>query len=186
MVPMMSLWIPILVSAVIVFVVSSIIHMVLPYHRNDLLKVPKEDELMEALRRLDLPPGDYGVPHPGSMEGMKKPEFIEKMKKGPIALMTIAPGAEPSMTANLVLWFLYSVLVSFFAAYIAGRALGPGSHYLAVFRFVGASAFMGYSLGLLQNSIWYRRKWGTTLKSVFDGLLYGLFTAGTFGLLWPR
>ena len=186
MVPVMSLWIPILVSAVIVFVVSSIVHMVLPYHRNDLLRVPKEDEMMEALRRLDLPPGDYAVPHGGSMEGMKKPEFVEKMKKGPIAFLTIAPGAEPSMATPLLLWFLYSVVVSLFAAYIGGRALGPGAPYLAVFRFVGASAFMGYSLGLLQNSIWYRRNWGTTLKSVFDGLLYGLFTAGTLGWLWPR
>ncbi len=38
MVSLMSLWIPILVSAVIVFVLSSIIHMVLPYHRTDLRK----------------------------------------------------------------------------------------------------------------------------------------------------
>lgn len=186
MVPMTSLWIPILLSAVIVFVVSSIIHMVLPYHRSDLRTVPKEDEMMDALRRFDLPPGDYAVPHGGSPEGMKKPEFIEKMKKGPIALLTIAPGAAPSMGRSLTLWFLYSVLVSFFAAYIAGRALGPGASYLAVFRFVGSVAFMGYSFALLQNSIWYRRNWGTTLKSVFDGFLYGLLTAGTFGWLWPR
>ena len=186
MVSLMSLWIPILVSAVVVFVLSSIIHMVLPYHRTDLRRVPKEDEIMAALRGLDLPPGDYAVPHAGSMEGMKKPEFVEKMKKGPIAFLTIAPGAEPSMATPLTLWFLYSIVVSFFAAYIAGRALGPGAHYLAVFRFVGAASFMGYSLALLQNSIWYKRNWGTTLKSVFDGLLYGLFTAGTFGWLWPR
>jgi hypothetical protein len=90
------------------------------------------------------------------------------------------------MATPLLLWFLYSIVVSFFAAYIAGRALGPGASYLAVFRFVGAASFMGYSLALLQNSIWYKRNWGTTLKSVFDGLLYGLFTAGTFGWLWPR
>jgi len=186
MVPMTSLWIPILVSAVIVFAASSIIHMVLPYHRNDLLKVPKEDELIDALRRIGLPPGDYAVPHAGSMEGMKKPEFVEKLRKGPIAFMTIAPGAEPSMAKPLVLWFLYSIVVSFFAAYIGGRALGPGAPYLAVFRFVGCAAFMGYSLALLQHSIWYKRNWGTTLKSVFDGLVYGLLTAGTFGWLWPR
>jgi hypothetical protein len=186
MVSLMSLWIPIVLSAVIVFVLSSVIHMVLPYHRNDLRKVPKEDELMDALRRLDLPPGDYAVPHPGSMEGMKKPEFVEKMKRGPIAYLTVAAGAAPSMATPLLLWFLYSVVVSLFAGYIAGRALPPGAHYLAVFRFVGASAFMGYSLALLQHSIWYKRNWGTTLKSVFDGLLYGLFTAGTFGWLWPR
>ena len=90
------------------------------------------------------------------------------------------------MTTSLVLWFLYSVVVSFFAAYIAGRAVGPGADYLTVFRFVGSTAFMGYSLALLQNSIWYKRNWGMTLKSMFDGLVYGLLTAGTFAWLWPR
>jgi hypothetical protein len=78
------------------------------------------------------------------------------------------------------------VLVSVFAAYVAGRALAPGAHYLGVFRFAGAVAFAGYSLGILQFSIWYRRNWGTTMKSVFDGLIYALLTAGTFGWLWPR
>jgi hypothetical protein len=186
MVSLTSLWIPIVLSAVIVFVLSSIIHMVLPYHRNDMRKVPKEDELMNTLRAIGLPPGDYGVPHPGSMAGMKDPAFVEKMRKGPIAFLTVARGADPSMAVPLLLWFLYSVLVSLSAGYIAARALPAGAHYLQVFRFVGASAFMGYSYALLQQSIWYKRNWGTTLKSVFDGLVYALFTAGTFGWLWPR
>jgi hypothetical protein len=186
MVSVMSLWIPILLSAVFVFVASSVIHMMLPFHRNDLRKLAKEDEVMNALRGFNIPPGDYAVPCAGSMEGMKKPEFIDKMQKGPVALMTIVPSGPPSMGKSLLLWFLYSVLVSFFAAYITGRALPPGAHYLAVFRFAGASAFMGYSLALLQNSIWYKRSWGITLRSMFDGLVYGLLTAGTFGWLWPR
>ena len=186
MVPVTSLGVPIVLSAGIVFVASSIIHMVLPYHRNDLRKLPKEDEAMDALRRLNIPPGEYCVPHAGSPAGMKQPEFIEKMQKGPVGFMTLAPGGPPSMGKSLLLWFLYSVVVSVFAAYIVGRALGPGAHYLEVFRFAGCSAFMGYSLALLQNSIWYKRNWGMTLKSVFDGLVYGLLTAGTFGWLWPR
>jgi hypothetical protein len=186
MVSLTSLSIPILLSAVIVFVASSIIHMVLGYHRNDLRRVPKEDELLAALRGLDLPPGDYAVPHAGSMAAMRDPAFVEKMKRGPLAFLTVAPGAAPSMAKPLLLWFVYSVVVSLFAGYIASRALQPGAEYLEVFRFVGTSAFMGYSLGLLQHSIWYKRNWGTTLKSVFDGLVYGLLTAGTFGWLWPR
>jgi len=186
MVPVMSLGISILVSAVIVFVASSIIHMALPYHRTDFRRLPKENEVLEDLRRFNVPPGDYAAPHAGSPAGMKQPEFVEKMKKGPIVFMTIAPGGPPSMTTSLVLWFLYSVVVSFFAAYIAGRAVGPGADYLTVFRFVGSTAFMGYSLALLQNSIWYKRNWGMTLKSMFDGLVYGLLTAGTFAWLWPR
>jgi hypothetical protein len=75
--------------------------------------------------------------------------------------------------------------VSFFAAYIGGRALGPSADYLEVFRFTGCTAFIGYGLALLQNSIWYKRNWGATLKSVFDALVYGLLTAGAFGWLWP-
>jgi hypothetical protein len=186
MVALSSLAIPILLSAVMVFVASSVIHMVLTYHRSDFGKVPKEDEVQELLRRLNVAPGDYAIPYAGSPAAMKQPEFIEKMKKGPLAMMTVAPGGPPSMGKSLLQWFLYSVLVSVFAAYIAGRTLGPGADYRAVFRFVSTVAFVGYSLALLQNSIWFRRKWGTTLKSMADGLVYGLLTGGTFGWLWPR
>lgn len=186
MVSLTSLVVPILVSAVIVFVASAIMHMVLGYHAGDLRRLPKEDEALDALRRLSIPPGDYAAPHAGSAAGMKNPEFIAKMKKGPIVLMTVSPGRDVSMTNNLVQWFFYCLLVNVFGAYVAGRALGPGANYLDVFRFVGTVAFAGYSLALIQHSIWYKRNWGTTLKSVFDGLVYALLTAGTFGWLWPR
>jgi hypothetical protein len=186
MVPVMVLWVPILLSAVIVFVASSIIHMLLPVHRGDLRKVPREDEVMAGMRSFNIPPGDYGMPLAGSMAAMKSPEFVEKMKQGPVVFMTVVPSGPPSMGVNLAMWFLYSVVVGIFAAYITGRALGPGADYLQVFRFAGCTAFIGYSLALAQNSIWYHRKWGTTIKSMVDGLIYGLLTAGTFGWLWPR
>jgi hypothetical protein len=185
MVPIMSLWIPILLSAVIVFVVSSIIHMLLPYHRKDFGKVPSEDRVMDALRPFNIPPGEYVLPNAGSPEAMKSPEFIEKANRGPVAFINIQPNGIPGMGKSLVQWFVYCAAVSFFAAYIAGRALEPGVQYLSVFRFVGATAFIGYAVALWQNSIWYRRPWSTTLKSTFDGLVYALFTAGTFGWLWP-
>jgi hypothetical protein len=101
-------------------------------------------------------------------------------------VVTVMPPGPFSMGRNLVQWFLYCVVVAFFAAYIAGRALPVGAHYLQVFRFVGASAFMGYAVALWQMSIWYRRSWITTIKSTIDGLIYALLTAGTFGWLWPR
>jgi len=186
MVPLTALVLPVLGSAALVFIASSIIHMVLPLHRKDLKRLPDEDAVLEALRRLAVPPGDYAAPHAGSPEGMKKPEFVEKMRRGPQVLMTVSPGGSVEMGKSLLLWFLYTVLVSLFAAYLTGRALGPGAHYLAVFRFAGCGAFMGYALALLQNSIWYRRNWGTTLRSMLDGLIYGLLTAGVFGWLWPR
>jgi hypothetical protein len=186
MVPTLSLWMPIVLSAVFVFVVSSIIHMVLPIHRGDLRTLPREDEVMAALRQFEIPPGDYGMPVAGSMAAMKDPAFIAKMNQGPVAFMTFVPSGPPAMGPALLLWFLYAVVVSILAAYVTGHALGPAAPYRAVFRFAGCTAFAGYSLALLQNSIWYRRNWGTTIKSMLDGLIYALVTAGTFGWLWPQ
>jgi hypothetical protein len=185
MVTIASLWLPILLSAVFVFVVSSIMHMLLPYHESDFKKVPSEDEVMESLRNFDIPPGDYMIPCGEGMKSMKDPAFIEKMNKGPVAMMTVVKSGPPSMSKSLFLWFIYNIIVSIFAAYIASRALTPNAHYLQVFRFAGATAFFGYSVALLQNSIWYSRKWSTTIKSMFDGFIYALVTAGTFGWLWP-
>jgi hypothetical protein len=185
MVTVLSLWLPILLSAVFVFVVSSIIHMVFRYHRNDFGKVPEEDQVMESLRNFKLPPGDYVLPYAGSTKVMRSPEYLEKSIQGPVAFMTVIKSGPPTMVAGLVLWFLYSVVVGIFTAYVAGRALGSGAAYSAVFRFAGSVAFIGYSLALLQNSIWYKRAWRSTLKSMFDGLIYALVTAGTFGWLWP-
>jgi hypothetical protein len=185
MVSVVSLWLPILLSAVFVFIVSSIIHMVFKYHRTDFGGVPSEDDVIAALGKFEIPPGDYVIPYAGSAKGMKDPDYIDKVKKGPNAFMTVMPAGMPSMAGSLVMWFLYSLLISVFAAYIASRALGPEPEYMSVFRFTGAAAFSGYSLALLQNSIWYKRKWSATLKSVFDGFIYALFTAGAFGWLWP-
>jgi len=185
MVPILSLWLPILLSAVAVFILSSVIHMVLGYHKNDFLGFPNEKQVMDDLRKHNLPEGNYSFPRANSMKDMGSPEFVEKMKQGPVGMMTITKSGSPNMGKELTLWFVYSIIVGIFAAYIAGNALAPGAHYLAVFRFAGATAFVGYSLALLQNSIWYKRGWAATFKSMFDGLIYALFTGGIFGWLWP-
>ncbi|HWO56853.1 MAG TPA: hypothetical protein VNN55_04725 [bacterium] len=186
MVELTALWLPILLSAVIVFIASSIIHMGPFWHKNDYAKVPNEDKVMDALRPLAIPPGDYMVPRCNSSAEMKSPEFAEKLKKGPVLVMTVLPNGQISMGKSLVLWFLYTVVVGIFSAYIAGRAQPPGAHYLQVFRFAGCTAFIGYAVALWQASIWYGRSWSTTIKLTLDGLIYGLLTGGTFGWLWPR
>jgi hypothetical protein len=186
MVPLTSLWMPILVAAVLVFVASFILHMVLPLHRNDWRTVPKQDDVMAAMRPFNIPPGDYMMPCGGGPESMKDPEFIARMKAGPVVLMTVMPNGMMSMGPMLVQWFLFCVVVSIFAAYLTSRAIGPGADYLSAFRFAGTVAFAGYALALIENSIWFRRQWSTTLKGVFDGLVYALLTGGAFGWLWPQ
>lgn len=180
-----ALWLPILLSAVLVFIVSAILHMAPLWHKNDYPRVPNEDRVMDALRPLAIPPGDYMVPRAASGAEMKSPEFAEKMRQGPVIIMTVVPSGPWSMGRNLSLWFLYCLVVSIFAAYIASRALPPGAQYMDVFRFAGTTAFIGYALALWQVSIWYRRAWSFTVKETLDGLIYGLLTAGVFGWLWP-
>jgi hypothetical protein len=150
------------------------------------LKLPDEDKVMDLLRPLAIPPGDYMVPKPASSADMRSPAFADKMKKGPVMVLTVRPAGPVSMGSNLALWFVYCVAMGVLAAYVTGRALPPGISYLQVFRFAGATAFIGYSAALWQASIWYGRSWVTTTKSTIDGLIYGLLTAGTFGWLWPR
>jgi len=185
MVPLTSLGMPILLSAIVVFLVSSVLHMVLTYHKADYEKLPDEDKVLGALRPLRIPPGDYLFPHATSMTAMKDPAFMEKMKAGPVAFMTVRPSGAPSMGTSLVQWFVYSVLVSAVAGYVAGRALGPGADYLSVFRFAGTTAFACYAMGHMQGSIWMGRRWGATVRHTIDGFIYALFTAGVFGWLWP-
>ena len=186
MVTLQALWLPILLSAVIVFVVSSIIHMLLPWHKSDYPKVPEEDKLMDALRPLAVPPGDYMIPRASSMQDMRSPEFAAKLQKGPVLILTMMPNGPFAMGKSLVFWFLYSLVIGIFAAYVASRALPAGADYLRVFQLTGVTAFIAYSLALWQMSIWYRRAWRITLKATVDGLIYALLTAGTFGWLWPR
>ena len=185
MVPITSLVLPILLSAVFVFIASSVIHMVLKYHMKDFSAVPDEDGLLDAFRRTKVTPGDYFLPYASSMEAMKSKEYCDKFAQGPVVTMTVSAGGAMNMGGQLMQWFLYTVVISFVTAYLTGRVLLPGTDYLQVFRVAGTVAFMGYAMALPPFSIWYKRSWGTTVRSMIDGLLYALLTGGTFGWLWP-
>ncbi|HET8797089.1 MAG TPA: hypothetical protein VFO89_05365 [Thermoanaerobaculia bacterium] len=186
MTPLTALWLPILLSAVIAFIASSIIHMFLGYHAGDYPAVPDEQKFRDAVGPLGIPPGDYMVPRASTTAEMRTPEFDQKMKDGPVVVMTIIPPGPMAMGRSLALWFVYQIIISLFAGYIASRALGTGADYLDVFRFAGTTAFLGYAAALWQMTIWYRRSLGTTIRSTIDGLIYALLTAGVFGWLWPR
>ena len=186
MVSITALWLPILLSSVFVFVASSIFHMLLPFHRSDYRKLPDEDRVLDALRTAGVTPGPiYIFPH-CDHKNMKSPETVEKFKRGPVGLMQVRPSGAPAMGKFLVQWFVYCIVVGIFVAYLTGRTLPPGTFYLQVFRVAGCTAFLAYSVALIQESIWKGQTWGVTIKHIIDGLIYALLTAGTFGWLWPR
>ena len=179
-----ALWLPILASAVIVFIASSIIHMAPLWHRGECPALPDQDRLQDALRPFNLQPGEYMLPRAKDMKSMQAPEFAEKLNRGPVVIMTVVPNGPMTMSKPLVRWFIYTVVVSIFAAYVAAATLATDAPYLSVFRVASTTAFIAYAVGLWQQSIWYSRPWPTTLKHTLDGLIYGLLTGGTFGWLW--
>ena len=186
MVSLGALWLPILLSAVFVFIVSAIIHMVLKYHNSDVRQLPNEDAVRAAMRAGNPTPGMYVMPYCSDMKDMEKPEIKQKYIEGPVGVVFLRPPGAVSMGPALGQWFVFCLVVSFFVAYIAGHVLAPGTPYLSVFRVVGAIAFLAYAAGDVPGAIWMGKPWGVVAKEAFDGLVYGLMTAGTFGWLWPK
>lgn len=185
MVSLTSLWLPILLSAVFVFVASSILHMVLTYHRGDYLRLADEESVLAALRAADVKRGLYMFPF-GTHKEMKSPAMIEKYKQGPVGLLTIFPTGPVNMPKYLGMWFVYCVVVSLFTAYLSGRTVPPAADFLAVCRVAGTTSFMAYGVGQLTNGIWMGQPWSVTIKHVIDGFVFGLITALTFAWLWPH
>ncbi len=180
------LWLPILLAAVLVFIVSSILHMVFKYHNSEFKALPGEDEILANMRDKGVEPGLYAFPRCESMKAMGEPEMVAKYESGPVGFMTVGPSGPPNMGPSLAQWFLYSVLIGFFTAYLGWFALGRGAEYMDVFRFTGTAAFMAYGLGALSDGIWMKTPWSSVMKHVFDALVYGLCTAGVFAWLWPE
>src|ERR1022692_3265921 len=161
MVPLAALWLPIVLSAVTVFVASSIMHMFLPYHRYYYQQLPDEDKILAALRASALKRGLYVFPY-CTHKDMNSPALIEKQKQGPVGFMTMLPSGPPAMPKFLIQWFIYCLVIGFFVAYLTGHIVSPGASYRAVFRVSGTAAFLAYGLGHLSNGIWKSEPWSVT------------------------
>ncbi len=186
MTAIIALWMPILVSAVLVFIASSIIHMAPLWHRGELPAPPDGDRLQDAMRPFGLRPGQYMLPRAQSAKECKDPAFVEKLNRGPVLILTVLKSGPMSMSRPLVQWFIFIVAVSVLTAYLAAATLAADAPYLAVFRVAGTTAFIAYAAAAWPESIWYHRPWSTTLKFTLDGLIYGLLTGGAFGWLWQQ
>lgn len=185
MVQLTALWLPIVLSAVVVFVASSVLHMVLKYHQSDYSKLAGEDAVMAAMREAGVKPGHYYVPHCVDPKEMANEDLQAKFKQGPVAFLNVLPAGVPSMGKSLLGWFIHALVISLFVGYLASRTRGAGAEYLEVFRVCGTAAFLGYSGSQAAESIWKGLPWSVSIKHIFDGFVYALLTAGVFGWLWP-
>jgi hypothetical protein len=157
MVTLGSLLVPIVLSAVLVFIASSIIHMVLKYHNKDYSPLPNEDAVRAAIRAGNPPPGQYIIPYCSDMKAMEKPEVKQKYIEGPVGVLNLMRPGVPKMGNYLAQWFVFILVVSFFIAYIAAHSIPAGARYLEVFRVIGAVGFLAPS-GLGSPGRWRGRR----------------------------
>ncbi len=180
-----ALWLPIVLSAVIVSVGSAIVWRVFKYENAEWKSIPNEDQLRDAVRKLNLAaPGQYMFPH--MMGSPDQATAMKKWSEGPNGVLLLMRTQKFSTGSKLVQAFIYYLVVSFFTAYVASHALARGTDYLRVFQVVGATAFMAYGLGIFSEAIWFGRTWRGAFKTALSALIYACLTAGTFGWLWPR
>ena len=184
MVHLVDLWLPILLSAVAVFVISSVIHMALQIHKGDYRKMPGEDVVLATLRAQGVGAGQYMFPCAASMKEMSSPEMLAKFKQGPVGMVVVRSGGM-ALGQSLLQWFLYTILIGVFVAYVAGLALPHGAGFKAVFRLASAAAVLGYAFSNVSDSIWKGVAWSTTFRFLFDGVVYGVATGAAFAWLWP-
>jgi hypothetical protein len=182
---LLSLWLPILVSTIGVFIASSLINTVLPWHRKDFPPVPDEEGVMNALRPFALPPGEYMVPRCLDMKEMKSPAYQAKMERGPVLSLTVRPNGAPSMTGSLMQWAVFVLVASIASGCMAAYATRPDAHSHDVFHFTAFTAFIAYAFALWQMPIWYARPWLSAIKSTVDGAIYAVITGAVFVWLWP-
>jgi len=177
----MSLWLPIIASAVLIFIAGAVIWMAMPWHKTEWKKTPDEEKVRAALK--GCPPGMYTVPNCKDQSEFKNPEMQQKFVDGPQGFITIVPSGLPTMGSKLVMMFAYNLVVAIVCAYVVSRTLSPGAEYLEVFRISGTVAFIAYGMAYVQESIWFGRQWSSTLMTFLDALIYAVLTGGVFGWL---
>jgi len=178
------LWLPILVSAAVVFALSAASHMLLPWRTGEFGHVPAAERLQAAVR--DLPPGQYAFPAGPDPRERGSKASLERWAAGPSGWLTIVPRGSVRMGRNLGLSFLVYLAVSFLCAYVATFALGEAPGRLAIVRLVSTVGVMTYAVGTSFTSIWFSRPWKAYAADVLDALVQGFAMAAVFAWLWPR
>ena len=177
----LDLWLPITVTTLVCFFMSSAIWVVFKWHNSDYRKTDREDAVSTALE--GAKPGFYLLPYCVDYADMAKPEVKQRFSDGPVAFITVAPNGMPSMGPKMISMIIYFAMVSTLCAYMLSRTMAPDADYLAVFRIAGTIAFIANGIAVIPESIWFNRPWPMTVKNLLDALIYGLLTGGIFGWL---
>jgi hypothetical protein len=182
---MVTLWLPILLATVLVWIASALAWTVAPHHKSDFRVIPDQDGFMANLGGRNLSPGQYWFPYSTDQKEMQSPEMVTKMEKGPVGLLTVWRTGKPNMAKPMILTLIFMLCVSIVVAYLAFKTLDAGDPYVHKFRVTATIAFLTYGGALFWDAIWFGTPWARTWKSLFDCFVYALLVGGSFAGFWP-
>ena len=186
MLSLAHLWLPILLSAAAVWIASAIVWMALPHHKGDFKRLPDEDAVMNVVRSQNLAPGVYSYPDCQDQSRAKNPEFMAKVKEGPVGMLHVwPPNAFSTFGRKMVMTFVSCVVVSAMLAYLGTLGLHTGDDFMKVFRFIGTAGIMAYCLSRIPADICFSTPPRTMAANFVDGIAYGLITGAIFAAMWP-
>lgn len=184
MTELVSLWLPIVVSAVVVWIASVILCMVMPHHKRDQIPLQNEEAFVEFVRSQGMAPGNYAFPNWRDSRAMKDPAFMAKLDRGPVGTLSVWQ-VPMKMGPKLVGMFLVCLVVSAMIAYLASFTVEPHANFQRVMRITGTAGVLAYSFAFIPSAIWFEAYARTIAAYVVDGVVYGLATGAVFAWLWP-
>jgi hypothetical protein len=192
---MLPLWLPILLSAAAVWVVSIIFGMALPHHKQDWIGLPApqggEDGFMDDLRKRGIKPGNYLFPDfrsGGGREAMKSEKVQKALKEGPVGHLSLWQ-TPLTMGDKLVGTFIVYLIVSTLIAYLTRVALSPLSgtaSFAKVFQVAATAGILAYCFSFIPSALWWGSYKRTIVANVIDGVIYGAITGAIFAWRWPH
>ncbi len=189
-----ELWLPIIVSAVAVWIAAAVAWTALPHHKKDFKKLPDESGFIAQLRAMSIPPGSYMIPMCSHSKGGMSEEAKRCMAEGPLGFISLwKPPA--TMGKNMVLSFCVYLGVSITIGYLAWVTLGTpdglsigaaaGHSFGRVFQITGTAGILAYVFAHIPGGIWFGTPARSILMNIIDGVAYGCITGAIFAWLWP-
>ena len=190
----LSLWLPILLSAFAVWIVSLVAGMALPHHKRDWIALPDsaggEDGFMEYLRTSRLKPGNYLFPDFRSRDALNSDKVQKALNGGPVGHLSLWP-TPLTMGGKLVATFFVYLVVSTLIAYLTRVALpaspgAPPPTFAKVFQLAATAGVLAHSFAFIPSNIWWGAYPRTIVANVADGVLLGAITGAIFAWFWPH
>jgi hypothetical protein len=189
---LLSLWLPILLSAAAVWIVSTIFGMPFLHHKNDWIGLPaaEEDAFMGFLRTSGIKPGNYLFPDFRTRAAMESEKVKKALEQGPVGHLSLW---RPPLTmgGKLAATFIVFLVVSTLIAYQASVVLPKAAEFAPpttpkVFRVVGTAGILAYCFSFIPSAIWFGAPKRTIALGIIDGIVFGVITGAIFAWRWPH